>query len=114
MALDHTGAGRDGDRTGVLWLGPVVRHPRRVADRLKVREAMSIWDSGTRPVRPAACRVQHARSAVPRARGCRGTKLAGADSRTRNASILSAARRCPRASSFRTGRCSRGVDPVLD
>lgn len=46
------GAGRDGDRTGILGLGPGVRHPCRVTDRLKVRAAVSIWDSGTRPARP--------------------------------------------------------------
>src|SRR4029453_739882 len=40
------------------------------------------------------CRAQHALSAVTRVRGRRGTKFAGEDTRTRDASIPSAAPRC--------------------
>jgi hypothetical protein len=44
----------------------------------------------------AVCRAPHALSAVLRVRGSRGTKFAGADTRTGETSRPSAARRCPR------------------
>ena len=69
VARNHTGAGTDEGRVGVLGLGPVVRHLCQRADRLKVREAVSLWDSGPRTVLLAACRALRACSAVPRVRG---------------------------------------------
>jgi hypothetical protein len=64
VARNHTGAGTDGGRVGVLGLGPVVRHLCQRADRLKVREAVSLWDGGPRTVLLAAFRAQRACFAV--------------------------------------------------
>jgi hypothetical protein len=49
---------------GILGLGPVVRHLCQRADRLKVREAVSLWDGGPRTVLLAAFRAQRACFAV--------------------------------------------------
>ena len=52
VGRNHTGAGPDGGRVGGLGLGPVVRHRCQRADRLKVREAVSLWDGGPRTCAP--------------------------------------------------------------
>jgi len=47
----HTRAGTDGDRVGVLGLRAAVRSLSHRADRLKVRETVSLWDGGPRAAR---------------------------------------------------------------
>ena len=95
VVRNHTGAGTAGGRGAVL--GRVVRPLCQRADRLKVREAVSLWDGGLPPVLLAACRAPRACAAVPRVRGTPWHKACWHSQTETSSSTPSAARRCPRA-----------------